>query len=55
MNIKRKIVDFIIGVVLREIQVGGWCGLCGAWVPDCLVEHAWPYTICRGRCEDELS
>ena len=41
--IKRKIVDLI----LSEIQVGGWCGCCGAWIDHALVWMPWPYTICE--------
>lgn len=37
---------------IDDLQIGGHCGLCGRWVPDCIVEKGprfWAVTICR-RC-----
>ena len=41
---------------LEELQVGGWCGLCGKWLPDIIVPKWWPYSVCKD-CEvnDEIT
>lgn len=48
-RLKNWLRQKIVNVVLEEIEIGGHCGLCGAWVPDCLVWCVWPYTVC-GKC-----
>jgi hypothetical protein len=35
---------------IDEVQAGGHCGLCGAWVPDHVLPKSWPWTICK-KCE----
>lgn len=45
-RLKNWLRQKIINIVLEEIEVGGNCGLCGAWVPHCLVWCACPYTVC---------
>ena len=30
--IRKKLTDFILGVIFREVLVGGHCGCCGKWV-----------------------
>ena len=42
----------IIEVVIKNIQVGGWCGLCGIWTDCILLPVAWPYTVCS-TCANE--
>jgi len=27
-------------------QQGGWCGLCGKWLENEIVDAQWPYTVC---------
>lgn len=47
MNPVRKWLSrFIVSTVLREIQVGGHCGLCGKWVERCLTDVVWGVTYC---------
>jgi hypothetical protein len=38
---------------LEELQTGGWCGCCGAWLPDIIVPKWWPYSICTNGCPDD--
>lgn len=45
-RLKNWLRQKIVNVVLEEIKVGGNCGACGAWVPNCLVWYIWPYTVC---------
>jgi len=44
--------EWLIGFILRWIVVGGHCGLCGNWVPNCLVPTYWRVTVCA-ECEKE--
>lgn len=44
---KRKLIDWIIGLVVTRIQVGGWCGLCGNWIEHQLFPIACPYGVCN--------
>jgi hypothetical protein len=39
--------DWILGVVVGELQVGAHCGLCGEWISDELTYKAWPFSVCR--------
>lgn len=45
-RLKNWLRQKIINIVLEEIEVGSNCGICGAWVSDCLVWYIWPYTVC---------
>lgn len=31
---------------IEELQIGGHCGCCGAWVANCIVEKVWAVTLC---------
>jgi len=31
---------------IEELQAGGWCGICGKWLPNVIVPKEWPYTVC---------
>lgn len=57
MRLKRWLINLfanqITGLIISEIQIGGNCGLCGAWIPDVLVERAWPWAVCKDGCPDE--
>lgn len=45
--IRRRIADFILDVVFREVRVGGHCGCCGQWVEHDLVWAVDRATLCR--------
>lgn len=38
-----------------DLVVGGHCGLCGAWMPDAVVEEAWRWGMCDkcAKAKDE--
>lgn len=31
---------------INELQAGGHCGLCGAWMPNVVVPKDWPWDMC---------
>lgn len=43
---KTWVREWFISFILRWIAIGGHCGYCGRWVPDCLVASYWRVTIC---------
>ncbi len=32
---------------IEELQIGGNCGCCGAWIADCIVPKVWPWSVCK--------
>ena len=49
--LKRLLRNVVLEIVLGEIRIGGWCGLCGKWMAEDLFPIDWPYgvcTACRG-------
>jgi len=37
---------------IRQLVVGGHCGLCGRWVDKAIVEKGWEWTVCN-KCDKE--
>jgi len=37
---------------VENLQIGGHCGLCGAWIPDEIFPFIWAWGICK-KCRDE--
>lgn len=31
---------------IDDLQCGGWCGCCGMWLPNEIVEKDFPWTLC---------
>ena len=31
---------------IRQLTVGGHCGLCGAWIDKAIVERGWEWSMC---------
>ncbi len=50
-RIKNWIREFIVGLVIENIVVGGHCGICGKWVDKAVVPPYWRWTICK-ECSD---
>lgn len=48
----RWIKDWIQSVIVIGLQVGAWCGLCGAWMERELTYRDWPISICA-KCHAE--
>lgn len=44
--------EIIIAHVLKNIQIGGHCGLCGDWIDIVLANQSWPIVVCR-KCRGE--
>jgi len=38
--------NWILGLIVEDIQVGAHCGLCGAWIEHELTYRNWPWSIC---------
>ena len=38
--------NFVLDTIQKHLTIGGNCGCCGAWVPDCILEQDRPYTLC---------
>ncbi len=32
---------------IKDLQVGGNCGICGEYMPDAILEKQWPWGLCR--------
>lgn len=45
--LRRRIGGWVATWICSNIVIGGHCGLCGKWVPDCLVPCWWRVTICN--------
>lgn len=48
-KLRQRVRNYIITWICCNVVIGGHCGLCGRWVPDCLVSYWWRVTICD-RC-----
>ena len=42
----QRIAGLVANWICANIVIGGHCGLCGKWVPNCLLPRWWPITIC---------
>ena len=40
--------------IISELQIGGHCGLCGAWMPDVIVLKDWAWDTCDDHISDEV-
>ena len=40
--------------IISELQIGGHCGLCGAWMPDIIVPKDWAWDMCDDHISDEV-
>ncbi len=45
-RIRQKFEHWVARIVCSQVAVGGWCGLCGKWIPDILVPFYCRYTVC---------
>ena len=41
---------WLVLFILRNIQIGAHCGICGEWMEHELTARYWPYSICED-CE----
>lgn len=32
---------------IDQLQAGGNCGCCGAWIPDLVIEKDWSWGVCK--------
>jgi len=53
IGLKNRLKNWIVETVTDAVVIGGHCGLCGKWVPNCLVHHAWRWTICKDCISSE--
>ena len=43
----RKIIKRVFDLHdIRDLVVGAHCGLCGAWMPDEIIEKIWTWGMC---------
>jgi len=45
--IKRIVKRLFCLYEIKELQVGGHCGLCGKWVQDIVLPKVWAITVCE--------
>ena len=43
----RWLKDWILKLVVSELQIGAHCGLCGRWVEHKIIYRSWPWTVCE--------
>ena len=48
--LKQKTKNWLGVYDFCDLVVGGNCGLCGAWMPNEIVEKTWHWSICS-QCE----
>jgi len=50
----KRIIRNLAEEIAGNLVVGDHCGLCGAWVKDCIVPYYWRWTICEKCSKGKL-